>query len=134
MLNNMNSDLKCIILTEPKEILHTDILNRTGYKILYNHSKFNDNDWVVVFIKYTVEMGYDIIKIFSHMEVIKGKFKICNKCNALITRLYRFSGFHVQEFVNNLHVTLERTNINNCLIINIDLLKNDRYNNKRLTS
>lgn len=100
-LEQIETDIDCIVLTEPRIVDDIIVFNIAGYKTLYNQGTFNQNDGVIIFVKTEIYSSHEIIK-FDNSHLIKLKVNNNNK-QIEINALYRSpSDTNINGFIDNL--------------------------------
>lgn len=129
LLEELQTDFDCIVLTETWNIQDPTLYNITGYDMIYNNSKLNQNDGVVVYIKSEVNYNYNIIPI-NNINSIKINIKLSNQCDINITAMYRPPSTDLTDYLVHLQNYLQahHNEIGDYHIfigdINIDILQN----------
>lgn len=131
-LDRIGNDVDCLILTETWHIPDSHIYNISGYNVLYNESRYNQNDGVIVYLKEKYDFSYEIIEVYNNIKAIEIKFQLELRANAVITALYRSPDSNAKEFVESLYTLLERNDNSGYEFqiftgdINIDLLNSEQ--------
>lgn len=136
-LSDIKVDFHCIVLSECWNIDDTSVHNIPGYSILYNNSRLNQNDGVVVYIEDSLNYKSKIVLI-NIIQGLEIELKFGDK-NILLTALYRLPSTDSQEFIVGLSSYLEhsRKNYDVHLFlgdININILKDDATTHEYLST
>lgn len=105
VLESIANRIDCMVLSETRIIHNLDIYNINGYDLIYNDSKINQNDGVVVYIRKSLTYKYEIVDI-NNIKAIQLNLKHNDK-NIIITSLYRSPSTCPTEFNTGLHDYLE---------------------------
>ena len=105
-LNQYIGVFDIIVLTETWIVYNLNNFTINGYDILYNNSKLNQNDGVIVYVKSELNYSYDIVKIGPLINAIQ--IKIDNdETTVYITALYRLHMIKIEQFIIDLRSYLK---------------------------
>lgn len=130
IVDQLEVELDCIVLTETFKIENKDIYQLSGYTNIYNEGDINKNDGVLVFIKSTYTWQSEIVKL-NNIKALKLKITLCDDKVIQVICLYRSPSQPETEFLDGLGSFLDQCRTN-CEVsffvgdININLL--DREN------
>jgi len=128
LLESLKIKFDCIVLSETWDVDDINHFAIDGYNAFYNHSHYNQNDGVVVFVRseLCVDVTYDSV---NNLTFTNARITFYDKIISILA-IYRPPAYEVISFLGRLESYLDK-NLNsqiNVLIgdINIDLLKTDR--------
>ena len=111
--------------------------NIPNYKILYNDSKINQNDEVVLYINKNLDDSTSILT-FDKLKILQTKLKINDKNSITLAAIYRCHDLPESEFIYNIKNYLKLYKyIKNHLIIgdfNIDIRTNTQISQEHLNN
>lgn len=136
-LNNLETEIDCVIFTETRKIDNLGLYQIAGYRVIYNEGNLNQNDGVVMYLKSQYAFSYKIIPLGSSKTIsVTLDFNVNNKIN--IIAYYRTPSLCPWEFNEALEIFFEENRCNNEMAniflgdINIDLLSKDDFSSQYL--
>lgn len=131
-LTNIKATIDCIVLTETWNIPNIELFNIEGYNLIYNESRTNQNDGVIVYIKSHYNYTYKLVQL-SNTKIIYIDIELSSVSNLALTAVYRLPSTNPYEFNSSLLEFLQNIdrqhNTYSVFIgdLNIDILKNNDY-------
>lgn len=128
LLEQIEGDFHCIILSETWQVNDTGLYNIPGYDIVYNGGIVNQNDGVLVYIKESLNYDTRIVNI-GDIRAVEVTIQFCDK-EILVTGLYRPPSTSITNFNVDFYEYLSTAPKSNSLHfisgdINIDILSQD---------
>ena len=99
----------CIIIcSETRNLVHSEFLNITGYKMYYNNGNINQNDGLVVYLSEYITETTEIVDIYIvNLKIINTKITIENNKEIILSALYRSHDIKKTEFIIKLKKLIE---------------------------
>lgn len=135
LLDKLDPEFDCIILSETWLIDDLNIFNMQGYSLIYNEGNINQNDGLVIYVKNTLSYRYNVSNIGT-VKALELYLRYQNE-NILITGVYRPPSTCQIQFLNDLRTYFENCTKNNYLHvfvgdINTNILQNSDVSNEYL--
>lgn len=134
LLQNLNREFDCIVLSETWKIIEPSIFDINGYELIYNESHFNQNDGVIVYVNSSLNFTYDILPLHNNINALKINITSNINGSVVVTAFYKSPTININEFNASLNAFLERHENNENEIklflgdLNINLLEpHDRH-------
>lgn len=136
LLNSTEVHFETIVLSECWNIDDTTVHNIQGYKLLYNESRLNKNDGVLVYIQDSLPYTYEV-KLIDVTKAMQIEINYLGKI-ILLTAVYRLPSTSLETFLAHLGNFMEnckrQCDVNIFLgDLNINILNNDHNTQDYLT-